>query len=315
MPQPPQLLEWSELPDWQKEDNSYVQTGYRVATPSFIRCLQSWGYLHNETGTTRLRRSSFLYLTWSCTVNIFSHLLGAALFFGLPSILVYELTARFATANTGDLAVFGIYLFGVAGCYTLSVLFHTLMSHSARGFNFGLQLDFQGIILLMWSATAPMVYYTFLFEPKLQKVYWSLVRFARPITPPKADILQTTIFAVLASIITFTPAFRKPATKPLRAGVFGSLALSTLFCVVHGFIAHGWDEQNRRFPAWGIGLTLLFNTIGATVYVLRFPESFWPRRFDIFGASHQLMHISILIASIAWLFGMITAFDNAHARI
>lgn len=59
MPQPPQLLEWSELPDWQKEDNSYVQTGYRVATPSFIRCLQSWGYLHNETGMTLRQRCWF----------------------------------------------------------------------------------------------------------------------------------------------------------------------------------------------------------------------------------------------------------------
>lgn len=56
--EPPRLLEWTELPDWQKEDNSYVQTGYRVATPSFIRCLQSWGYLHNETGTTHLQQSS-----------------------------------------------------------------------------------------------------------------------------------------------------------------------------------------------------------------------------------------------------------------
>lgn len=71
--------------------------------------------------------------------------------------------------------MFGLYLFGVATCFLLSVSFHTLMSHSARGFSFGLQLDFQGIILLMWSATAPMVYYTFYHEPVLQKVYWSLV--------------------------------------------------------------------------------------------------------------------------------------------
>lgn len=71
--------------------------------------------------------------------------------------------------------MFAIYLFGVAICYTLSVIFHTLMAHSARGFAFGIQLDFQGIIVLMLSATVPMVYYTFLSERTLQNVYWALV--------------------------------------------------------------------------------------------------------------------------------------------
>ena len=32
----------------------------------------------------------------------------------------------------------------------------------------------------MWSATAPLVHYTFLKEPSLQEVYWSLVSFTSP---------------------------------------------------------------------------------------------------------------------------------------
>lgn len=83
-------------------------------------------------------------------------------------------------------------------------------------------------------------------------------------------------------------------------------------CVIHGLVAHGWNAQSQKFPMWGIGLTLMFNTIGAVVYVLRFPERWWPRKFDIFGASHQLMHCAIVVAGLAWLAGMITAFDNAH---
>jgi adiponectin receptor len=116
----------------------------------------------------------------SAAVNIFSHLLGAALFFSLPFILYQELGRRYHRASAGDMAVFGIYLFGVATCFALSVTFHTLMSHSAAGFSFGIQLDFQGIIILMWSASAPLVYYTFYTEPTLQKVYWSLVRTTKP---------------------------------------------------------------------------------------------------------------------------------------
>jgi adiponectin receptor len=120
---------------------------------------------------------------------------------------------------------------------------------------------------------------------------------------------------VLASIVTFTPAFRKPATKPLRAGVFGSLALSTLTAVIHGLVIHGWNEQSVRFPLWGVGGTLLLNTTGAVVYVLRFPERWWPRRFDIFGASHQLMHCVIVLAGLVWVGGMIAAFENVHTPV
>ena len=65
---------------------------------------------------------------------------------------------------------------------------------------------------------------------------------------------------------------------------------------------------------WGIGLTLLFNTIGVVVYVLRFPERWFPRKYDIFGASHQLMHLSILLASLVWLWGMVRAFDNMREQ-
>lgn len=59
--------------------------------------------------------------------------------------------------------------------YTLSAIFHALMSRSARGFALGIQLDFQEIIVPMLSATVPVVQYTFLAEPMLQQMYWALV--------------------------------------------------------------------------------------------------------------------------------------------
>lgn len=48
------LLLWRELPEWQREDNSHVESGYRVATPSVAQCLESWRYLHNESGISVL---------------------------------------------------------------------------------------------------------------------------------------------------------------------------------------------------------------------------------------------------------------------
>jgi hypothetical protein len=40
----------------------------------------------------------------------------------------------------------------------------------------GMQLDFQGVILLMWGATVPLIYYSFYCDKKFQWLYWSLVR-------------------------------------------------------------------------------------------------------------------------------------------
>lgn len=129
---------------------------------------------------------------------------------------------------------------------------------------------------------------------------------------------QSTTFASLASMVTFTPAFRAPETQHLRAGMFGSLApsgLSTLICVSHSIALHGWHEHESRFPMWSIGLTLFFNATGANIYALQFPEHWWRRRFVIFGASHQIMHTSILIASLIWLGGMLEAFEYSHSRV
>lgn len=54
--------------------------------------------------------------------------------------------------------------------------FHTIANHSEAALSYGLQHDLQGVLLLMWSATIPIIYYAFICEPKLQRLYWTAVR-------------------------------------------------------------------------------------------------------------------------------------------
>jgi adiponectin receptor len=49
------------------------------------------------------------------------------------------------------------------------------MNHSYEIDMFGAQLDFQGVVLLMWSATIPLVYYGFFCDTTLRYLYWTLV--------------------------------------------------------------------------------------------------------------------------------------------
>ncbi|KAK5661818.1 hypothetical protein OQA88_9920 [Cercophora sp. LCS_1] len=276
-----QLLLWDNLPVWAREGNHYIETGYRPVNVPIKDCLHSMTYLHNET------------------INIFSHLIGALLFFALPVyVFSTEIPPRYAVATTTDKVVSCAYFLGVAFCFVFSTIFHMFLNHSAEIFSLGLKLDFQGVILLMWGANIPVIYYGFVCEPQLQFIYWSLI----------------TALAFSCSVFTFQPQFSNPHLRPLRAATFGSLAMSTFIPVFHGIYKYGYRLQSRRISLFWIMMTLLFNTVGAGAYAFKFPERWYPRRFDIFGASHQIMHIAILIAGFMFAFAVIDEFDYMHAH-
>lgn len=41
----------------------------------------------------------------------------------------------------------------------------------------------------------------------------------------------------------------------------------------------------------------------------RFPECISPGRFDIYGSSHQIFHIFVVLATVTQLVGILDAFD------
>lgn len=126
------------------------------------------------------------------------------------------------------------------------------MCHSEKAFATGMQFDFQGIIVLMWGANIPLIYYSFECSRKLRIVYWTL----------------TSFLATCCSIVTFLPKFSQPHLRPLRAATFGSLALSTFIPVVHGFIDYGRTQYYRIGFPWVIA-TLVLNAVGAGAYAAK----------------------------------------------
>jgi adiponectin receptor len=54
----------------------------------------------------------------------------------------------------------------------------------------------------------------------------------------------------------------------------------------------------------------LFNGTGAAIYAARIPERWYPRRFDIYGSSHQIMHILVICAALSYTIGLVKAFDH-----
>lgn len=187
-------------------------------------------------------------------VNIFSHVLGAILFVVLPiAIFNSEIPPRYQVATPADKLVCAIYFAGVAICFVLSASFHTFMSHSAKAFSFGMKLDFQGIILLMWGANVPLIYYGWICDSKLQITYWAL----------------NAALSLCCSVFTFQPKFNEPHLRPLRAATFGMLALSTFIPVIHGIVRYGYARQNQRLQLQWVLATLVLNTTGAAAYAFK----------------------------------------------
>jgi adiponectin receptor len=57
----------------------------------------------------------------------------------------------------------------------MSATFHTISNHSHEVARFGNQLDYAGIVFLIWGSFIPVLYYGFQSEPDLMKRYWAMV--------------------------------------------------------------------------------------------------------------------------------------------
>jgi adiponectin receptor len=134
---------WSDLPSWQ-QDNHYIHSGYRPASNSFSRSFSSLSYIHNET------------------VNIYTHLLGAVASLICSVYLHALIKPRYDRATTEDVMVFGCFFAGAIACLGMSA-------------KIGNQLDYVGIVCLIWGSFIPSIFYGFARESGYIAVYWSMV--------------------------------------------------------------------------------------------------------------------------------------------
>lgn len=154
---------FQELDEWRK-DNHYITSGYRSPSNSWAKSWASLAYLHNES------------------VNIYTHLIGAIVF-AVGSVPVYSvLSSRYEQADWHDVYVFACFFLGAVGCLGMSATYHTISNHSRSVAVFGNQLDYLGIVSLIWGSFIPSIYYGFTCQPKLITTYWAMVDDALPST-------------------------------------------------------------------------------------------------------------------------------------
>ena len=82
--------------------------------------------------------------------------------------------------------------------------------------------------------------------------------------------------------------------RPLRAVTFTGLGLAGTVPIVHAWLKNGPDSTNIV----GTATTAMLYIGGAVVYALRVPERFFPGKFDIWGHSHQIFHVFVVMAAV-----------------
>ncbi|KAI1088883.1 mPR-like GPCR protein [Rostrohypoxylon terebratum] len=265
------LLSYEAIPEWY-QDNPYIRNGYRPVSHSTRACFGSWIYIHNET------------------MNIYTHLLPAAAL--LVSCLAY-IIARLMNRDGRDAGIVAVQMISAVACLGFSSAYHTLMCHSHQVEALWLRLDFVGIILLILGSFISGIYVGFWCEMLERKIYWSMIG----------------SLAAISIVIVLAPTFQGPRWRTLRLLTFVSTGLSGLAPIIHGICMFGFAQMMKQsglayYLAEG-GLFLL----GAVVYATRFPESISPGKFDLYGSSHQIFHILVVMATVVHLAGVLDALD------
>lgn len=114
------------------------------------------------------------------------------MFTALPLYAYSLLRVQYRLATLMDIAALGTFFMGVAVCFTLSTMyamsrpkltvclrkacsFHTCTNHSKDVWIFANQLDYLGIVIVIWGSSVSSDFFGFYCDKKLQLFYWTTV--------------------------------------------------------------------------------------------------------------------------------------------
>ncbi|KAL4920508.1 mPR-like GPCR protein [Aspergillus aurantiobrunneus] len=268
------LLVASEVPSWYTH-GSFVHTGYRPVNGSVSLCVNSLRFIHNET------------------VNIYSHLVPAAIALASNGLLHLYFRDRYPTASLVDQLALHVYLITSVFCFGVSSIYHTLLCHSEAYSGLWVRLDYMGIILQTIGSFVSGIYVSFYCNPGLQKLYWTMIG----------------VLGLLSTVIVVSPRFQGSQWRMLRLSTFVATGLSGLLPIIHAASIYPYALLNQQM---GVGYYLaegLALIIGTIFYATHFPESWTPGKFDIWGASHQIFHLFVVLSAGIHVWGILSVFD------
>lgn len=281
---PTVFVGYETLPEWY-QDNEYIQKYYRPVSHSHLVNLKSVLELHNET-----------FNIWSHLVLVLPMLITALVYLKRG---LCDLCCTWKSHKNRNIAInlrkFPCQNFMMFYFY-LSILcmsfgsssFHTQQPHSESIFNLFAKIDYSGVILMINGALVTWVYFTFYnydFYRYLYSVLHSMIAFI--------------IIYFLAS-----PTYNKPEFRTLRGSLFVGFGLLCSIPCLHMVCRNGIRYCFKKLYLGHLILVGSLTIFGAFLYVKRYPEIFFPGKFDLLGNSHNFLHFLVLISAMILVYSM-----------
>jgi len=178
-----------------------------------------------------------------------------------------------------------VFLTTAVVCMVFSSLFHLLYCRSLEVYKFMVRLDYSGVALLISGSYFPWLYYSFYCSSNWQIFYLTTV----------------VILGFITFCISLFEFFSDPRFNEVRVAVFISFGA---FCVVptlHVLYNNSWDIFSESVRL-NIGPTLMMECAayftGAMVFLFRLPERWTKGTTDVFGSSHQIWHMFVIIGGV-----------------
>ena len=118
-----------------------------------------------------------------------------------------------------------------------------------------------------------------------------------------------TIFPSLPLIRSKSHTF-KLCMNPKNARVYKWLShslfgLSAFLPIFHASTLYSPAHLQSRASALYFTALALINFTGGVIYILRIPERWFPGKCDLWGGSHAIMHVLVIIGAGVWEWGLI----------
>jgi len=194
-----------------------------------------------------------------------------------------------------------VFLLSAVFCLMCSAVFHLFYCLSQRANQILLRLDYAGVSILITGSCFPVFVYGFYCLPTYAYTYLTVI-----------GITSIIVFFVSLGDKIHSQEYRK-----IKSIMYGSLGVFAAFPMPH-LIYLSWSrtDQNDHLdfsPSLPYYLAMGVSYLGGLIiYTSKWPEKCRPGKFDIFGHSHQIWHVCVLLGIVFTYFG---AFDNYYTRM
>ena len=213
------------------------------------------------------------------------------------------LTDHYPAISRVDRIVLALAPLSAFAVFALSTTYHVVSNHTPPVSTVALLFDFTGILVQTLVSYITGVRVAFYCEPRVHTLCTLLI----------------TVLIASAALLILHPRLQGPVYRPLRTMAFLLVGLTGLAPVAHMLVQAGWHVAAEHHGLhWWLGEAFWY-LVGTCFFASRIPERWWglpakapnpekrsatspaaiarTRFVDIFGASHQLFHVCVVLAA------------------